>query len=84
MQKGNYEGGRPSLWLKAAEGEQERLVEEEPDVYFAPPYVGQNGWVGVYLDGRRLAWKEIERLIARSYRLIAPKKLAALVEEPGA
>jgi hypothetical protein len=42
--------GRPSMWCKAAKGMQDMLVSSEPDRFFAPPYVGQHGWVGVWLD----------------------------------
>lgn len=77
MQKGNYEGGRPSLWLKAPEGAQEVLTAAAPEHFFVPPYVGHKGWIGVHLDGRRIDWGELKGLIAQSYRLIAPKGLAA-------
>jgi hypothetical protein len=40
MQKGNYEGGRPSLWLKLGPGGQQHLVRSQPALYFVPPYVG--------------------------------------------
>lgn len=80
MQKGNFEGGRPSLWLKAAEGEQAALVGSGPDRFFVPPYVGHKGWVGVYLDGRRVDWEELGELVEESYRLIAPKRLAARLD----
>lgn len=43
MQKGNYDGGRPSLWLKAADGVQNVLVDSKPKRFFVPPYVGL-GW----------------------------------------
>ena len=76
MQKGNYEDGRPSLWLKASEGGQSVLVEANPDAFFVPPYVGSKGWVGVYLDGR-VDWPLVRDLVEESYRLIAPRRLAA-------
>ncbi len=50
MQKGNCEGGRPSLWCKAPGGAQEVLVDSSAGRLFVPPYVGHKGWVGVYLD----------------------------------
>ena len=77
MQKGNYEGGRPSLWLKAHAGTQPRLVQANPDRFFVPPYVGSKGWIGVYLDERSMDWNELRALVAESYRLVAPKRLAA-------
>ena len=75
MQKGNYEGGRPSVWCKAPEGAQHALVASDPR-FFVPPYVGHKGWVGVYLDGP-VDWEELGDLIEQSYRLIAPKRLVA-------
>jgi predicted DNA-binding protein (MmcQ/YjbR family) len=77
MQKGNYDGGRPSLWLKAPAGAAEVLVSSDQDRFFVPPYVGQKGWIGVYLDSPDLDWEELGDLITDSYRLIAPKRLVA-------
>ncbi len=77
MQKGNYDGGRPSLWLKAADGVQNVLVDSKPKRFFVPPYVGSKGWVGVYMDAGRIPWSLVGELIAESYRLIAPKRLAS-------
>ncbi len=81
MQKGNYEGGRPSVWVKAAEGDQAALVESDPHRFFVPPYVGHKGWVGVYLDGTPVDWEELGELVEESYRLIAPKRLAARLDD---
>jgi predicted DNA-binding protein (MmcQ/YjbR family) len=86
MQKGNFEGGRPSLWLKAAEDAQGLLVEADPQRFFVPPYVGHKGWVGVYLDTSRVNWSVLADLIRESYELVAPKRLATkhLAIEPTA
>ena len=83
MQKGNFEGGRPSVWLKAPEGAQGALVGSDADRFFVPPYVGGKGWVGVHLDGR-VDWGELTDLVEESYRLIAPKRLARLLQGPAA
>jgi predicted DNA-binding protein (MmcQ/YjbR family) len=77
MQKGNVEGGRPSLWLKAPDGAQAALVDTDPGRFFVPPYVGHKGWIGIYLDGGRIDWHEVEHLVEQSYQLIAPRKLLA-------
>jgi len=53
MQKGNFEGGRPSVWVKAPEGDQRALVASDPHRYFVPSYVGHKGWVGVHWTDRR-------------------------------
>ena len=71
--------GRISLWCKAPPGSQMVLVGADPERFFAPPYVGHKGWVGVRLD-RGPDWAEVAALVRRSYRLIAPKSLAALVD----
>ena len=80
MQKGNYEGGRPSLWLKGALGAQRVLVEGDPVTFFVPPYVGKSGWVGIFLDGSGVDWEVLTDLVEDSYRLIAPRRLAAKLE----
>ncbi len=67
---------RPSVWMKGAPGRQEALVSAFPDRYYRPPYVGQHGWIGCWLDDTALPdWEEIEDLIVESYRLVAPKRL---------
>lgn len=71
--------GRPSLWCKAQPGSQMVLVGADPARFFVPPYVGHKGWVGMRLD-RRPDWKEVAELVRRSYRLTAPKRLAAQME----
>jgi hypothetical protein len=77
----NHHGaGRPAVWCKAAPGNQALMVRAEPERYFVPPYVGPSGWVGVWLD-RNPDWSEVKELMKDSYRLVAPKKLGALLEE---
>ncbi len=43
------------------------------------PYVGQHGWISMDLKGIR-DWREVRALILESYRLIAPKRLWAVVQ----
>ncbi|MBJ3775016.1 MmcQ/YjbR family DNA-binding protein [Acuticoccus mangrovi] len=71
--------GRPAVWLKAPPGSQEILTGADPDRFFRPPYVGPKGWVGMMLDAD-CDFEEVAVLVRRSYRLIAPKRLGALVE----
>lgn len=68
--------GRPALWCKAPPGNQTHLVEADPGRFFVPPYVGPKGWIGMWLD-RKVAWQEVTVVVTRSYRLTAPKRLAA-------
>ena len=75
-----HSGGRPAVWCKAGPGNQQLMVAAAPKRFFVPPYVGPSGWVGVYLDGA-VDWAEVDELLRDSYRLTAPKKLAALVAD---
>jgi predicted DNA-binding protein (MmcQ/YjbR family) len=77
MEKGG--DGRISIWCKAPPGSQMVLVGADPERFFVPPYVGHKGWVGVRLDNDP-DWEEVAEIVRRSYRLTAPKKLAALAE----
>lgn len=70
------EGGA-SCWVKAPRGSAELLIAAAPERFFRPPYLGGKGWVGVRLDAGADA-AELEALVRRSYRLVAPKRLAAL------
>jgi hypothetical protein len=78
---GNHHGsGRPAVWCKASRTNQVMMVEAEPGRFFVPPYVGPSGWVGVWLDGA-VAWDDLGDLLRDAYRLVAPKRLGALVGE---
>lgn len=67
---------RPGVWCKAPPGVQAVLVEAVPARFFRPPYVGQKGWIGVWLDGP-IEWDELAEILARSYRMTAPKRLVS-------
>ncbi len=78
---GNHHGdGRAGVWLKAGAANQQLMVRAAPKKFFVPPYVGPSGWVGVYLDGAA-DWAELEYLLQDAYRMVAPKRLAALLPE---
>ncbi len=72
--------GRSSLWIKAQPGAQETLTRAEPDRYFVPPYVGQHGWVGIWLDDAT-DWGVVADLAEEGYRLTAPKRLIARLDQ---
>lgn len=71
----HHRDGRIALLCKAPPGEQGRLLEEDPDRYFFPPYVGPKGWVGFRLDTPRVDWKVVKSLVFVAYFLTAPDKL---------
>lgn len=68
--------GRLAIWCAAPVGTQGLLVEEEPDRFFVPPYVGHRGWLGLRLD-RDLDWDEVSGIVEDAYRQVAPKTLVA-------
>jgi hypothetical protein len=80
---GRHHDDRVACWCAATADERDALVGEDPDRFFVPPYVGGRGWLGVYLDVDRVDWVELGEIIREGYRLIAPTRLAALLDRPG-
>jgi predicted DNA-binding protein (MmcQ/YjbR family) len=78
MQHGHAD--RPSVWFKAPPGVQELLVGAEPARFFRPPYVGHAGWVGAWLDVE-IDWEELADFVEESYRITAPKRLSAQLDD---
>ncbi|HEY7170563.1 MAG TPA: MmcQ/YjbR family DNA-binding protein [Vicinamibacterales bacterium] len=63
--------GHVAVWLPAGPGTQEALIEEAPDVYFRPPYVGVSGWVGVEVSG--VDDEQLGALIREAFALVSAK-----------
>jgi hypothetical protein len=64
--------GKIAIWCKAPPGEQRRLVEERPDIYFVPAYVGPRGWIGVRLDRARVNWPALKDHLFAAWLMTAP------------
>ncbi len=62
---------------KAHPGENEALIAGAPGRFYMPSYLGPKGWVGLRLDTPGVDWAEVEERCVESYRLVAPKRLAA-------
>jgi hypothetical protein len=72
----NHHGdGHIATWVPAAAGVQAALIEEQPEVFFRPPYVGGGGWVGVELD--KVDDDQLGALIREAFRLMAAKDTAS-------
>jgi hypothetical protein len=71
--------GRLALWVAAPPGVQPAMIDEDPEQFFFPPYVGGRGWLGVRLD-RKPDWDEINAVITEAFRCVAPKKLLNRLE----
>jgi hypothetical protein len=76
---GRHHDDRVACWCAATAEERDALVAEDPDRFFVPPYVGGRGWLGVYLDVPGVNWAELSEIVREAYRLVAPKRLAALL-----
>ena len=74
----NYHHGAPhaSVWLPAPPGLQEALIENDPQRFWRPPYVGHNGWVAIVLDTKP-DWGVVAGLVEQAFRLVATAKLVA-------
>lgn len=66
---------------KVLPGDNAALVAAHPERYFMPAYLASRGWVALRLDVGPIDWEEVEGLLAGSYQLVAPKRLAARVAE---
>jgi len=67
------------IWCAAPPGVQEQMIDEEPDVFFRPPYVGGRGWIGVRL-GRKVTNDELRAILEDAFRVVAPKTLVAQLD----
>ena len=72
----NHHGdGHIAVWLPMGPGVQDALVEEAPEIYFRPPYVGPSGWIGVEMA--RVDDQQLGSLIREAFNLMAAKERGA-------
>jgi len=73
MFSNNHHGdGHVAVWVPAPPGLQEALIEEAPEIYYRPPYVGPSGWVGIELD--QVGDEALEAHLRQAWKLIVNKK----------
>jgi predicted DNA-binding protein (MmcQ/YjbR family) len=73
--------GIVSVACKALPGENASLAAAQRDRFYLPSYIGPRGWVALRLDRGKTDWQEVSELVAVSYRLIAPRRLALRTAE---
>src|SRR5208282_3987288 len=73
--------GIVALACKVLPGDNKALATAQPKRFFLPAYLASKGWVALRLDEGEIDWDEVSELVRGGYRLIAPKRLAALVED---
>ena len=66
--------GRFAIWCAAPAGMQALLVENDPEKFFVPPYVGHRGWLGVRLD-TAIDWDELAGIAEDAFAEVAPASL---------
>lgn len=77
----NHHGdGIVAVAVKVLPGDNQRLAAAGPEQYCLPAYIASRGWVSYRLDRGAIDWDQAWELLAGSYCLVAPKKLAADVQ----
>jgi len=72
--------GIVSVSCKMALGENREVSALDPARFYLPAYMASKangGWIAMRLDRGTIDWSEVSELVTASYRLIAPKRLAA-------
>jgi hypothetical protein len=67
----HHHDDRNAVVMAAPPGAQERLIADDPSVYFRPPYVGGRGWIGIYLDTGEVDWDRVELHLRDAHALFA-------------
>jgi phosphoribosylglycinamide formyltransferase-1 len=75
--------GIVAVTCKVLPGDNKALAEAQPRRFYLPAYIASRGWVGLRLDVGKIDWAEVKELLHGSYCLIAPKRLAELIETEG-
>lgn len=69
--------GRVALNCKGSADMHDLLRRLVPNHFHVPQYLGNKGWIGLWLDLPKLDWAAVELALVEAYRRTAPKKLAA-------
>ena len=76
----NHHGdGIVGVTCKVLPGENQSLVDAQPERFYPPAYLASRGWVALRLDKGQIDWNEVKELVLGSYVMIAPKRLAGQV-----
>lgn len=76
----HHGNGRTELWVKATPGAQAEHVARDGSRYYVPPYVGPNGWVGVWLDIAEVDWPAVAELLVDGYLVQSGARAAAALD----
>jgi hypothetical protein len=73
----HHDDGRLALNCKATPDTRDALEQLAPDQFHIPKYVGNRGWIGLWLDTPKLDWSAVELALREAYAQTAPKTLLA-------
>jgi hypothetical protein len=76
----HHDDGHVAVWLPAGPGVQDAVIEEAPQIFFRPPYVGPAGWIGVEMARIDDDW--LGSLIREAFHLAAKDHVAASRVKP--
>jgi len=74
--------GIVAVTCKVLPGDNAALASANPGRFYLPAYIGPRGWVALRLDVEDVDWDEVRELVVTGYRLVAPKRLAAMAPAP--
>jgi predicted DNA-binding protein (MmcQ/YjbR family) len=69
---------RLALHCKSAPDVTDALLQLAPEQVHTPKYLGNKGWIGLWLDAPEVHWEAVELAIREAYALVAPKSLVGL------
>lgn len=69
---------RVALNCKSSPDLRDSLRERVPDSFHIPKYLGNKGWIGLWLDVPEVDWSAVALALREAYALVAPKSLTTL------
>ena len=76
----HHSDGKTSVLVKiSGADEQEQLIESDPERFYRAAYFGSD-WIAIRLDLGNVDWDDIGAWLARSWRMVAPRRLTALMD----
>lgn len=67
--------GRLAINCKSTPELRDSLPELSPAAFHVPKYLGNKGWIGLWLDVTDVRWPIVERVLREAYAQAAPKSL---------
>lgn len=75
----HHDDGIVSVCFRTESGQNKVLLASDAARFYSPAYIGPRGWVGLRLDLGEIDWAVVTDFVTDSYRLTAPKRLAARI-----